>query len=129
MEDLHNENAANDSPQIDFALTVAAANPGIIHYTTVFGRKLKELCTKKLTEELFDCVPENLFTFLKALKDRARDYDWNGGSGILDVVQDPSDANSPSDDLLEKYGSITLASVLAYEETYIERQVRPAHDT
>ena len=129
MANLQAANAANAPPQIAFALTVAAANPGIIDYTTVAGRKLKELCSKKLTEELFDCVPENLFTFLKALKDRARDYDWNGGAGILDVVQDPSDPNSPSDDLLEKYGSITLASVLAYEESYIDRPVRPAQDT
>ena len=64
---------------IPFALTPAAANPGIIDYTTVAGRKMKENCTKKLTEELFDCVPEDLFSFLKALKDRARDSDWTGG--------------------------------------------------
>ena len=120
-----NQNAA----AVVFALTPAAANPGIIDYTTVAGRKMKESCTKKLTEELFDCVPENLFTFLKALKDRARDLDWNGGAGILDIVRNPANVNSPSDDLLEAYGNISLESVKTYEMTYINRPVRPAQDT
>ena len=103
-------NVPANLPQVVFALTPAAANPGIIDYTTVSGRKMKETCTKKLTEDLFDCVPENLFTFLKALKDRSRDCGWNGGAGILDITRDPANPNTPSDDLLEKYGSIRLES-------------------
>ena len=42
MEDLHDEIVADDPPRVAFALTAAAANPGIIDYTTVSGRKLKE---------------------------------------------------------------------------------------
>ena len=52
-----------------------------------------------------------MFTFLKSLKDRARDFDWNGGFGILDILSDPTDVNSKSNDLLEAYGNITIESV------------------
>ena len=107
-----NQNPADkDPPTVLFALTPAAANPGIIDYTLVEGRKMKESSTKKLTEDPFDCVPEELFIFLKAFKGRARDCDWNGGNGILDIIRVPENISSPSDDLLEAYGSITIDAV------------------
>ena len=113
----------------NFALTPASANPGIIDYTTVAGRKMSDNATKKLTSELFDCVPENLFSFLKALKDRARDNDWSGGQGILDILRDPTDPTSATDDLLELYGNITLENIKKFEETYIGNHCRSAQDT
>ena len=67
--DPANQNSADqDPPAVLFALIPAAENPGIIDYTSVEGRKMKESSTKKLTEDPFDCVPEQLFIFLKALK-------------------------------------------------------------
>ena len=70
-----------------------------------------------------------MFTFLKSLKDRARDFDWNGGFGILDILSDPTDVNSKSNDLLEAYGNITIESVRNFEQSYINRKVRSAKDT
>ena len=65
-------------------------------------------------EDLFDCVAENLSTFLKALKESARDFDWNGCAGILDVVREPSNVKSLSDDLLEAYGNIDVKEGTPY---------------
>ena len=55
-------------PTVPFALTPVGASLGIIDYNSVMGRKISEAATKRLTEELFDCVPDNLFQFLRALK-------------------------------------------------------------
>lgn len=84
---------------------------------------------KKLTDELFVSVPENLFTFIKTLKDQSRDYEWNGGIGILDILRDPTNVISQSDDLLEAYGTITLVLVRAIEKSYIKKPIRAAQDT
>ena len=112
-----------------FALTPASANPGIIDYTTVAGQKMSDNGTKKLTNELFNCVPENLFSFLKALKDRARYNDWSRGQGILDILRNPTDQTSATDDLLEFYGNITLENIKKFEELYITNHCRSSQDT
>ena len=118
-----------NQPVVAFTLTPAAANSEIIYYKIVSGRKVKDACMKKLTDDLFDCVPENLFTFIKALKDQSRDYEWNGGIGILDILRDPTNVISQSDDLLEAYGTITLVLVRAIEKSYIKKPIRAAQDT
>ena len=88
-----------DNPlnQVHFVLTSAAANSGIIHYTTGTSQKMKYLWFEMQIEELFDCIPKNLFTFFKALKDISRYFDYNGGTRILSIVQDPVNINSQND--------------------------------
>jgi len=93
------------------------------------GRKISEVAAEELTEELFDCVPENLFTFLKSQTDRARDHDWMGGARILDIAQGPHDIMPYTDNLLTSYGNISIETIRTFKDSYIGNQVRPAQDT
>ena len=65
--------AANPDPP-QFSLTPATAVGGIIDYSTSAGLKLYTTATAKLEEDLFDCSANDLYFFLKALKDRAREH-------------------------------------------------------
>ena len=84
--------AANPNPP--FSLTPAAAVGDIIDYTTSAGRKLHSAATAKLDEDQFDCCADDLYSFLKALKDRAREFGWDDyGIGIMSI---PDDLNNPT---------------------------------
>jgi hypothetical protein len=48
--------------------------------------------------------------------------------GILQISENPNDPNSDTDNLIEKYGQISLAEIRALKETYITQQIRPAQD-
>jgi hypothetical protein len=73
-----------------FSLTPAASIGGIIDCSTARGRKLYSAATSKLEDELSNCNAEDLYSFLKALKDRSREYGWNkNGVGILSIPDDP----------------------------------------
>jgi len=65
------------------------------------GHKMYVKAISPLLEELFDCMPDGLFGFLKELSDRADDHDWNKpGLGILQIPEDPADPNTRYDDML-----------------------------
>ena len=87
------ENGPNNpapSNVVAFSLTPATSIGGIIDYSTSMGRKLYSTAISKLEEDLFDCVAEDLYSFLKALKDRAREFGWvDSGVGILSIPDNP----------------------------------------
>ena len=112
-----------------FALTPAAASSDVIDYKTAYGRKVCDEAIAALTKEPFDCELDGLFSFMKALKDRARGQDWMGGTGILDIPEDISDINSKTANLIDYYGTISLEKIKKHEETYIGNTVRAAQDT
>ena len=64
--------AGGPAQVVEFSLTPATSIGGIIDYATSRGRKMYASATTKLEDEPFDCVAEDLYSFLKALKDRAR---------------------------------------------------------
>lgn len=116
-------------PPHAFALTPAAANPGIIDYGTHDGQKFFKNATQRLNEELYDCVPEGMFTFLKSLKLRANLYGWNNNTfGILMIPRNVADPNTEYDNLLELYGQVDIETILNYERTYIALPCRAAQD-
>ena len=119
-------NEPQDLP--NFSLTPATAHGGILDYTTASGRKLYASATAKLEEDLFDCVADDLYSFLKALKDRAREYGWDEeGIGILSI---PNDPNNPTEfkSLIESHGEIDLSTIHALEESYLNGHRRSAQD-
>ena len=81
-----------DQPR--FSLTPATAVGGIIDYSTSAGLKLYTAATAKLEEDLFDYSADDLYSFLKALKDRAREHGWDEyGVGIMsipDQIENPT---------------------------------------
>ena len=112
-----------------FALTPATAVGGIIDYTTAAGRKLYSSATAKLEEDLFDCTADDLYAFLKALKDRAREFGWDEqGVGIMSIPDDPANpVNFRS--LIDHHGEITIDDLMAFEQTYVGAQNRSAQDS
>ena len=112
-----------------FSLTPATAVNGVIDYATATGRKLYSSATAKLEEDQFDCTPEDLYSFLKALKDRAREFGWDEpGIGILSIPNDPV---SPAEfkSLIDNHGEIELETINKFERQYIDGKNRPAQDT
>ena len=98
--------STNQSQNIAFSLTPATAIGGIIDYSTNSGRKMYASATAKLEEDQFDCFAEDLYSFLKALKDRARKFGWDTyGVGILSIPDDPI---NPTDfkSLIDQHGEI-----------------------
>ena len=121
--------STNQSQNVTFSLTPATAIGGIIDYSTNSGRKMYASATAKLEEDQFDCVAEDLYSFLKALKDRAREFGWDTyGVGILSIPDDPI---NPTDfkSLIDQHGEIELETIRNFEESYIGESVRPAQDT
>ena len=57
-----------------FALNPAHDMQGVINFAKLDNVKLHKKGTSRLSEDLFDCVPEDLHQFLKTLSDRATEY-------------------------------------------------------
>jgi hypothetical protein len=113
-----------------FALSPAMAIPGIIDFTSRIGKDVFRFSTEKLDEELYDCHPDGMIQFLQSLSVRAMEYGWDDDvNGILQIPEDPANVLSDTNNLIESYGVLTLASVRAFEESYIAMQVRPSQDT
>jgi len=119
----------NQSQNVTFSLTPATAIGGIIDYTTSSGRKMYASATAKLEEDQFDCVAEDLYSFLKALKDRSREFGWDSyGVGILSIPDDPMNPTEFKS-LIDQHGEMELETIRSFEESYIGESVRPAQDT
>ena len=76
------------------SLSPATSEGGVIDYGTSHGRKLYATATAKLEEDPFNCGAEDLYSFLKALKDRAREFGWDDpGIGIVSISDRPNNPN------------------------------------
>ena len=102
-----------------FALTPATAIGGIIDYGTTQGRKLYAAATAKLSEDLYNCNAGDLYAFLKALRERAREYGWETpGVGIMSI---PDDHINPMNfkSLIDNHGEIDINMIRTFEESYV----------
>ena len=125
MSDDDSSQGANPA----FALTPATAVGGVIDYTTAAGRKLYSSATAKLEEDSFDCCADDLYAFLKALKDRAREFGWDEpGIGIMSIPNDPINPVTFRS-LIDHHGEISLEELLEFERTYAGAQNRSAQDS
>ena len=85
--------------------------------------------TEKLKEDLFECVADDLYSFLKALKDRVQEYGWDeDGIGILSIPDDP-ERPTEFKSLIESHGEIDLAIIQVIEKSYLNGHSRSAQDT
>ena len=122
--------AAAGAAVVPFALTPAQASGGnILDMTDAGDRKIYNKAVSKLSEELFECVPEGLFQFLRELEERAQEYGWDDpNTGILMVPTDPANPFVLTN-LLTNYGEVSMTAITAFEQTYIDRECRAAQDT
>lgn len=115
---------------IAFALCPAAATQGLIDYSTREGQKLYSRGVEAVSTELFDCEPDGMHTFIKAVKMRANEYGWaTEGVGIMSIPDDPHAMNPTYTNLLTNYGEISLETIRAFEETYLHGASRAVQDS
>jgi hypothetical protein len=81
-----------------------------------------------VTDPPFHCEPEDLFQFLKEVKDRADEMVWT--NTILKIKMTDDDGNVVAEeDFFDNYGTITLEEVVESEREYGSTQDRKAQDT
>jgi hypothetical protein len=117
---------------VAFALSPAMAIPGIIDFTSRMGKDIFRFSTEKFDEELCDCHPDGMIQLLQSLSvRRAPEHGWdNEINGILQIPEDPADALSDTNNLIESYSVLATESVRAFEASCIALQeVRPAQGT
>ena len=108
---------------VAFALSPAAAIQGVIDYLKSEGRKIYGSATHKLSEDQFDCVPEDLTQLLDDLEDMASQFGWSNYDGILEILIDLANPIADTENLIRNYGIVSLERVRAFEEIYINRAV------
>ena len=102
---------------VPFALNPDQEITGIIDFTKDSNVKLYRKATSKLSKDLFDCVPEDLFHFLKNLSDRATEISWNDPIvGIIMISEDPANVSTVYKNLITNHVEITLERVQRFEE-------------
>ena len=114
---------------VPFALNPAHAMQGVINFAKSDNVKLHKKGTSRLSEDPFDCVPEDLHQFLKTLGDRATEYQWN--DDVFGILQIPDHLNNPTKytNLLTNHGELDLEDILNFEKSYINSPTRAAQDT
>ena len=112
------------------ALNPAQAITGIIDFTKDSNVKIYRKATSKLSEDLFDCVPEDLLQFLKTLSYRATELSWNDPIvGIIMIPEDPTNVSTVYRNLITNHGEIILERVQRFKEYYTNDPSRSAKDT
>lgn len=111
---------------VAFFLCPAAANTGIIDYTTKEGRKLYEDASAKLCDEPFSCDPDEYHDLIQVVTSRAAQWSWDSGIMQIPVSDNPGSARVS---LLQEHGKISIGQIRRYEKTYIATHCRKAQDT
>ena len=109
-----------------FALAPALVSNDILDYSTAHGTKMYHEAIHRLSDDKFDLTAEGLISFLSKLKAKALINGW------MDVLDIPSDATAPNDNLsslTESYGEITLETIEQHTQTYISTRSRAAQDS
>ena len=73
----------------------------------------------------FDIDPSNLNSFIVAFANKSQRTGW---SSIMEIPRDPQDPTAGTDNLLEKYGVISMERVKAWAQRILSEQSRRAQD-
>ena len=103
-------------PFVLFPLNPAHAIQDVINFARSDNVKLHKKGNARLSEDRFDCVPEDLHQFLKTLSDRATEYQWN--DEVLGILMIPDHPIFPTKctNLLTNHGGLELEDVLIFEK-------------
>ena len=104
---------------VAFALSPAEEIQGVSDYLTREGRKIHGSATHKLSEDQFDCVPEDLTQFLYDLEDRMSRFGWSNDDGILEIPKYPANPITDTENLIQNHGTVSLERVREFEGLYI----------
>jgi hypothetical protein len=110
-----------------FSLTPATANEGFLNYSLKRDKETYNSAVKRLSEDEFDCVEENLNDFMILLKARADELGWSDRIMSIPITgeddEDPREAN-----LLTEHANASLEQIKAYELTYVNDETRERQD-
>lgn len=110
-----------------FGLTPGLATQGIIDYTTKAGASLYRSATQKVSEELYDCSPDDFYQFIQKVKTRAEEFGWTETGRILYCPIDET-PGAEHVNLLDEFGQVALSTITTHEATVINTQTRKAQD-
>jgi len=107
-----------------FALTPGLVTQNFLDYRTTSAQKIfKNACSALPTT--FDMKPENLKVFLSEIGLRSITYGWHP---VLNISENPGQANAASHSLLTEYGRISVEQVRTNAQVYFGQPVRAAQD-
>ena len=114
---------------VPFALNPTHAMQGMINFAKSDNVKIHKKGTSRLSEDCFDCVPEDIHQFLKTISDRATEYQWNDNVLGIFMIPDHPIFTTKYTNLLTNHGELDLEDVLRFEKSYINSLTRAAQDT
>ena len=116
-----------DAEPIPFAKHPAMAKNGLLDYRAKVDFDLYKLLTKPLTE-ILDGTEDSLFPWMEDLRDRCKEAGWNEeATGILSI---PDNWDNPIEfkSMLDDFGTIGLAEILANDNNYLHLENRAVQD-
>ena len=69
-----------------------------------------------------------MFNLLELLNDQVTEFQWSNKVVIMMILKDVLDANTDYLNLLTNHGEINLNKITKFEETYVRKESRAAHD-
>ena len=84
--------------------------------------------TARLPDDLYNCNSDDLYAFLKALKERACEYRWDTGAVGIMSIPDCPDNPTEFKSLLDNHGETDIDTIRTFKESYISGESRSAQD-
>jgi hypothetical protein len=115
---------------IPFSIGPGSANDLVINFSSSMGIKLFQAATMSLYKEKgFDVNSEGIHNFVAKVGQHGVYNGYAGGTGILDIPNDPADPLGPTTSLIIHYGVVTLEQVQQNVQTYVRTQTRALQDS
>jgi hypothetical protein len=110
-----------------FSLTPATANEGFLNYALKRDKETYNTAVKKLSEDEFDCIEENLNNFMILLKARADELGWS--ERIMNIpIMDEDDEDPREASLLTEHANASLEQIRAYKTMHVNDESRERQD-
>jgi hypothetical protein len=118
---------AEEPEEAVFSLTPATAEGNFLNFALKRDKETYNAAVKKLSDDEFDCVEENLNDFMVLLKARADEFGWS--ERIMSIpISDEEDLDPKEVSLLTEHASASLEQIRQHEMLYIDEESRERQD-
>ena len=114
------------TPPAVFALTPATHIVGFLNFAKSEHHKIYKARIKAV-DTAYNCEPDELFQFLREIRDQANQMGWMEGILNIDILEAEDDAEISY--IIANYGTLTLEQVRRWERHYITTPSWAAQDT
>ena len=112
-----NNKKLSSNKYIPFAINPEEAVDGIIDFDIPLNVKLQRREKTKLEDELYNCVPHDLFNFLELINDRATKFQWSNNVRIMMIPKDVLDTSTDYLNRLMNNSETVLNMITKFEGT------------